>query len=201
MPIFKSGITFFAPGKEFIITLGTDTLFLGKDADALKYPKTFGISVEYSYFDKTTVSESTQINLEEYMRTRAYPNELAKAVRDAGEVLGKSLSLIAKSAEKLSKLEELSSPTGLDLSQGTLYQIAELLTKDSNKIRFDINRATLKELVHLLGIDGSVAEEIIERRDEARYFKSFDDLKEITGMTEAMLHKIKTQTFISDPYY
>ena len=109
MPIFKSGITFFAPGKEFIITLGPDTLFLGKNSAEAKHPKVFTIAAEYEYFDRTKTTESSVINLEEYMHTRAYPNEIAKTIESIGGVIGKGLNSIAQSAEKLSKLEKRAS--------------------------------------------------------------------------------------------
>src|SRR4030042_3713674 len=143
MSLFKSGIAFFAPGKEFIIDLGPHWLFLGKDNDAAKYPRTFSIIVEYYYFKKIKARESSFINLEEYLQTRAYPNEIVKAIEVAGETIEKGLSSIENSAQKLSKLEELSSPTGLDLSQGTLYRLVGQQSKEAaEKIKFDINLTT-----------------------------------------------------------
>lgn len=202
MPLFKTGVAFFAPGKEFIIDLGPHWLFLGKNNDELKYPKSFAITVEYCYFDNIRATESSLINLEEYFQTRAYPNEVTKVIENAGAAIGAGLSSIAKSAEKLSKLEELSSPTGLDLSQGVLYQLAELLNKDmKEKIKFDMNLASLKELVQYLGLDIGLAKNILEKRDASGYFKSFDDLKDVEGMTEVVLDEIKKQVIIYNPYY
>jgi len=202
MPIFKSGITLFTPGKEFIITLGPDTLFLGRNSEEAKYPKVFAIAVEYIYFDRIKTTESSVINLEEYMHTRAYPNEVAKTIESIGGIIGKGLNSIAQSAEKLSKLGVIASPTGLDISQGTLYRILGMLNEEAKeKIRFDLNRATLMELIELLGIELKMAEKILEKRYDDGYFESLDDLNDIDGMTDELLYKLKKQTFICMPNF
>jgi len=202
MPIFKSGITSFSPGKEFIITLGPDTLFLGKNGEEAKYPKVFTIAVEYKYFNTTKTTASSVINLEEYMYTGAYPNEIAKTIENVGGVIGKSLDSIMQSAEKLSKLEEIASPTGLDISQSSLYRLLGTLNEETKeKIKFDLNRTTLMELVELLGIELKMAEKILEKRYGTGFFESFNDLKDIDGMTDELIDKIKRQTFICTPNF
>jgi len=105
LPLFKEGITFFPPGKEFVVTLGPTYLFLSNKKEEIKYPSNFTIIVKYSYFDKIKKTESTTINLEEYMDTRSYPNEIIKSLETLDGTLRKGLESIAKSAEKLSKIE------------------------------------------------------------------------------------------------
>jgi len=202
MPLFKAGIVFFAPGKEFVIDLGPHWLFLGKNNDESKYPKSFAITVEYCYFDNIKATESSLINLEEYFQTRPYPNEVTKAIENAGAAIGAGLSSIAKSSEKLSRLEELSSPTGLDLSQRTLYHLSRILNKDNKEeIKFDMNLASLKDLVLYLGLNIVLAEKILEKRCTQGYFKSYDDLKDVEGMTKEVLDNLKKQAIIYNPNY
>ena len=38
LPLFKDGIIFFPPGKEFVITLGQSWLFLGEKKNEIKHP-------------------------------------------------------------------------------------------------------------------------------------------------------------------
>lgn len=200
--IFREGVSFFSPGKEFVISLGPDTLFFAKDAEVTKYPKDFAIITEYTYFDKIKATETTTINLEEYLYTRPYPSELVKSIENLGSAIRAGLNSIAKSTEKMSKIEEISSPTGLDISQGTLYRIVETIRGGGEeKIRFDLNLTTLMEFVELLGIESKTAEKILEKRYSKGYFESFDDLKDIDSMTEELLDKLKRQTFICNPHF
>jgi DNA uptake protein ComE-like DNA-binding protein len=57
------------------------------------------------------------------------------------------------------------------------------------------------EFVELLGIDLKVAEKILERKYAIGYVRTFDDLKDIEGMTDTILDKIKKSTFICTPNY
>ena len=202
MLIFREGVSFFSPGKEFIISLGPDTLFFGKDTEGSKYPKDFTIITEYIYFNKIKATETTTINLEEYLYSRPYPSELMKSIENMGSAISAGLNSIAKSAEKMSKIEEISSPTGLDISQGSLYRLAAVFKEDlKHKIRFDLNLTTLMEMVELLGIEPKIAESILEKRYSAGYFRSFDDLKEIENVTDDLIEKLKKHTFICTPNF
>ncbi len=197
--IFQSGITFFGPGKEYVISLGLHWTFLGEKADAEKYPKSFTISAEYKYLDNLRAKETTVINLEEFLNTRAYPNEIAKVIENIGDTAGKHLNSLARSVEKLSKLEDIVSPTGLNISQGTLYRILEMSGAPQEKIKFALNLTTLNEFVELLSIESGMAEKILEKRYELGYFESFDDLRGIDGMTDELLGRLKKQAFICKP--
>jgi DNA uptake protein ComE-like DNA-binding protein len=136
------------------------------------------------------------------MYTRAYPNEIVKTLTKVGEVVEKGLNSIAHSAEKLSKLEGITSPTGLDISQGTLYRLLCSLNNDAKeKIKFNLNLSTLTELVELLDIELRMAEKIVMKRYDSGYFESFEDLKNIDGMTDELLFKIQKQTFICIPNF
>jgi DNA uptake protein ComE-like DNA-binding protein len=197
MPIFRSGVAVFAPGKQIVITLGPAHLFFGKNDVGEQQLANFTIIMEYLGFDKKTITETSVINLEEYKDTKAYPNEVAKAIANIGNVMGQGLNSIACSAERLSKLADIASPTGLDISQGSLYRIAEIMNeKAKKKIKFDLNFISLTELVELLGIELEIAEKIMEKKYGPGYFNSFDDLEGIDGMTPELLQKIKRQTFI-----
>ena len=202
LPLFKEGITFFPPGKEFVVTLGPTYLFLSNKKEEIKYPSNFTIIVKYSYFDKIKTTESTTINLEEYMDTRSYPNEIIKSLETLDGTLRKGLESIAKSAEKLSKIEAIASPSGLDISHSTVYRILEIFNENAkHKIKLNLNLATLSELVDFLEIETKTLEKILEKRYEKGYFESFDELKDVEGMTDELLEKLEKQTFICNPRF
>jgi len=201
MPLFKEGVAFFPPGREYVVTLGPTWAFLSKKEE-IKYPLIFTIVVTYNYFDDIKTVEPTTINLEEYMNTGPYPDGLVKSIVNIGASISAGLNSIAKNTEKLSKIEEISSPTGIDVSQGTLFRLADILKDDSkHKIRFDLNLTTLMELVALLGIDLKIAENILMKRYSDGYFRSFDDLKDIEGVTDELIDNLKKQTFICTPKF
>lgn len=202
LPLFKGGMTFFPPGKEFVVTLGPTYFFLSNKKEEIKYPSNFTIIVEYSYFNKIKTTESTTIDLEEYMDTRSYPNEMVKSLETLDGTLKKGLDSIAKSAEKLSKIEAIASPSGLDISHGTVNRILEIFNENAKyKIKLNLNLATLPELVNFLEIELKTLEKILEKRYENGYFESFDELKDVEGMTDDLIEKLKKQTFICNPHF
>ncbi len=201
MPLFKEGVAFFPPGREFVVTLGPTWAFLSKKEE-IKYPSVFTIVAKYNYFDNIKTVEPTTINLEEYMNTSPNPDGLVKSIVNIGASISAGLNSIAKNTEKLSNIEDISSPTGIEISQGTLFRLADILKEDFKyKIRFDLNLTTLMELVELLGIDLKIAENILMKRYSHGYFRSFDDLKDIKGVTDEIINNLKKQTFICTPNF
>ena len=68
-------------------------------------------------------------------------------------------------------------------------------TNDSDNIsissKININTATVEELSKLSGIGSSKAEDIIKYRTENGSFKTIDDIKNVSGLGEALFGKIK----------
>ncbi len=202
MPLFKHGVTIFPPEKEFIIKLGSAYMFLGEERNEARHPSRFEIIVEYSYLNGLKTKETVVINLQEFFQTNPRPDAVAKSIKELSDTINKSLNSIAQSSEKLSRIEEIFSPTGINISQGSLYRLAEVIRESSkDKIRFDLNLSTLMELVELLGIDLKIAENILTKRWSDGYFRSFDDLKDIEGVTDEVIDSLKKQTFICTPNF
>ena len=67
--------------------------------------------------------------------------------------------------------------------------------KEENNISsdrlIDINKASLEELITLSGIGEGKAKQIIEYRDKNGSFKTIDDIKNVSGIGEALYNKIK----------
>lgn len=66
-------------------------------------------------------------------------------------------------------------------------------SKDSSDDKLvDINKASLEDLTKLSGIGEGKAQQIIEYRNKNGNFKTIDDIKNVSGIGEALYNKIKT---------
>lgn len=65
--------------------------------------------------------------------------------------------------------------------------------KQNSDKRININTATIEELKTLNGIGDVKAKGIIEYREKNGGFKSIDDIKNVTGISDKMFEKIKEQ--------
>ena len=82
-----------------------------------------------------------------------------------------------------------------------MYWLSEIFNeKATKKIKLNLNLATLSELVSFWGITQQIAEKILELRESNYFLKSFDELKQIEGMTDELFEKITRQTFLCNPY-
>lgn len=66
-------------------------------------------------------------------------------------------------------------------------------SSDSSHGKININKATKEELMTLTGIGESKAEDIITYREENGPFQSIDDMKQIRGIKDGVLNKIKDE--------
>ncbi len=201
--LFKNGIEILMPSKEYVVSLGPSQLYLSKDADTVKYPACFSINVEYSYFQGIRKQkEKFTINLEEYENTERFPDELVKTVELLSSSIDSQLRYLANSMGKLANLEAIVKPSGLEISQGTTYRILGMLNKEAKEhVRLDLNLATLSELIQFLDIEPSMAEKVLMRRYSKGYFKSFEDLEGVDGMTDELLDKFQRETIIYNPNF
>ncbi len=201
--LFKNGIRLLQSGKEYVIHLGMSHLFLKNEADKEKYPSSFSIYVEYSYFQGIKKhKEEFAINLEEYANTEHFPNELVESLDSLSSSVNKQLNSLADDMEKLAKLEAMVKPSGLEVSQGTTYRILGMLNREAKEhLRLDLNLATLSELIQFLDIEPSMAEKVLEHRYSIRYFKSYEDIKGLEGMTDELLDKFQKKTIIYNPNF
>ena len=70
-----------------------------------------------------------------------------------------------------------------------------------NKIKTDLNTASLDDLTQLPGINLIKAKKIIQFRNEGNYIKSYDDLGVKLSLTDKQIEQIKNITIISDIDY
>lgn len=74
----------------------------------------------------------------------------------------------------------------------------EILNKDNDILngKISINTATKEELLTLNGIGESKAESIVKYREENGEFKSIEDIKNVSGIGDALYEKIKNSITI-----
>lgn len=65
--------------------------------------------------------------------------------------------------------------------------------------RLDINRATMEELQHLPGIGEVLARRVIERRTAHGPFRTVDELREVTGIGDKRLERLRPLVVAGPP--
>ncbi|AAK34224.1 TPA: helix-hairpin-helix domain-containing protein [Streptococcus pyogenes] len=70
----------------------------------------------------------------------------------------------------------------------------ETASKDQSKVH--INKASLEELQHIPGIGAKRAQDIIDMRDKLGGFKALEDLRQVSGIGEKTLEKLKDDIFL-----
>ena len=68
--------------------------------------------------------------------------------------------------------------------------------EDGKNVKVNINTATLEELDNLPGIGPSLAERIIEYREENGKFKSIEDIQNVKGIGESKYNDIKEKIIV-----
>ena len=79
----------------------------------------------------------------------------------------------------------------LDNNASIITPGSEQLPVDNPKKKININKASLEELMSLDGIGEAKAKSIIEYRNTNGLFKSLEELKNISGISEKIYEKIK----------
>ncbi|MHB8809573.1 MAG: helix-hairpin-helix domain-containing protein [Desulfobulbaceae bacterium] len=64
--------------------------------------------------------------------------------------------------------------------------------------RININRATLKELTKLPGVGNALAERILKHRERIGEFKEVEDLEHVSGISAALMRRLRDLTTIAD---
>jgi DNA uptake protein ComE-like DNA-binding protein len=141
------------------------------------------------------------INLGEYRNTERFPDELVKTLELLSTSIDNQLRYLVNSMQKLANLEAIVKPSGLEISQGTIYRILKMFSKNMRHMRLDLNLATLYELIQFLDIETAMAEKVLMCRYSKGQFKSYDDLKGVEGMTDKLLDKFQKKTIICNPNF
>ncbi|MDV5976992.1 UNVERIFIED_CONTAM: helix-hairpin-helix domain-containing protein [Streptococcus canis] len=69
-------------------------------------------------------------------------------------------------------------------------------TPSKDQVKVHINKASLEELQHIPGIGAKKAQDIIDMRDKLGGFKALEDLRQVSGIGEKTLEKLKDDIFL-----
>lgn len=130
-----------------------------------------------------------------------YSLEEGSRVKDAIEIAGGPLEdsdlIVLNLAEKLQDEDKLYVPKQGEIDE-KIQNIADqnfgISTKDDGKI--NINTATIEELKTLPGVGPATAQKIIEYRSESGFFKTIEDIKNVSGIGDKKFEQIKEKITI-----
>jgi DNA uptake protein ComE-like DNA-binding protein len=197
LPVFANGIKYFPPGKDFIFDLYPLHELHDKES---KCPAEFSIKMTYDFFKNKKTEDIVYIDLREYLFTYPAPDELQKSIERFGSNMSDKLDKLIEECRKIAKLESIANPSGLEISYLTIYKLKQLLKADGGNIKLDLNLATRQEMVEILNLESNSIELIINKRISDGYFKSFEDLVDLDGMTDERMTLLKNKSFICNPY-
>jgi competence protein ComEA len=61
--------------------------------------------------------------------------------------------------------------------------------------RDQLNKATKEQLEAIIGIGPATAEKIVNYREEHGKYDSFEELKKVDGIKEAIIHRLQEEEF------
>jgi competence ComEA-like helix-hairpin-helix protein len=93
---------------------------------------------------------------------------------------------------------QIAHPTPLTV---TLWQAPKVTVTNllSSTDRIDLNRATYDELISIPEITPTLAEEILQYREEHSFFKNLEELLNLRGVNEKLFEELKQHLKLSAP--
>ena len=157
VPIFSKGIKFFPPEKEFVFWYGTFPEIIN---GSIK-PSSFAIKVTYNRLNDpiTEYSDEFPIDIRDYYYTSSKTSLMEDEIKGIRESLDKLTSELSTKMASLSSLENISGPTGLDISVSSLRNIKHLLNKEPFE-RIDAQYVSHRVFMEVLGLDIETAYKI-----------------------------------------
>lgn len=150
IPIFSRGVKFFPPGKEFIFWYGSFPEIVKNDAK----PSSFKITVSYKKINDplTEFTDDFYIDIEDYYYTTTKTSLVEDELKNIKEEIQKLTSELSNKIGKLTSLENIASPTGLQLSVDTLRNIKHIVLQEPFE-KINALYVTHSVYMEVLGID------------------------------------------------
>lgn len=157
IPIFSRGIKFFPPDKEFVFWYGTFPEIVNGD----KKPSSFNIKVTYNKLTDplTEYSDEFHIDIRDYHFTTSKTSLIEDEIKNMREAINKLTNELSRKMDKLSYLENIAGPTGLQLSINTLRNIKHILNQEPLE-KIDASYLSHKAFMEILGVDFETAYKI-----------------------------------------
>ena len=165
--------------------------------------KIHGLSgVEYAVLEPYIRISSAKKKMHPAKKTSRQKTEINSA--DSAQLV-KNLQLSSWLAERIVKYRHLlggfySSHQLLEvygLKKSVYNQIKNSVFTDTTKIhRLDLNHASFKKLLHHPYINYETTKKLVRGREKAQGFSSFKQVKEVTGIADSLLNKIRHYLYL-----
>ncbi len=190
--IFFDGIKYLPPKQSFRYYLDFVVSFLNQCSDV---PLEFDISTTYFHpAISRKHTETFNFDLKGYFGTISYKDETYVRAEKIESVLKELTGEIKKLNENMLNISQIASPTGLNISYSTLRNLKNLeIEKSFEKIPIPYRKYRVFQEV--LGIDYKLA---LSLRTFFNSRKSFEEIKNVEGITEKVIKDIKTYFILDD---
>ena len=125
-----------------------------------------------------------------YIYTKSEFNKLVKEDKNKTEIVNSECKAPKNSAE----INECITSSGSSIIKNESNSASQVSGKVTNeKSLININAATIEQLCTLTGVGESKAQSIIDYRNTNGNFSTIDDIKQVSGIGDALFEKIKDQ--------
>ena len=183
-PALKNGINFFPPGRKLTFALGASFEIL---SDESGFESSFDICI--SYFHPQVgyrISENIHVNFNDYMGSLVETNNLANIAKSL-KMLSELKGEIGRVNKTLENLNNITSPTGINLSLRTIKNLRHIISGNSEIEPYNLEDYDIHVIKEVLDVDITMAQNIYF------YFHhstNMEKLEDIEGMTEELINKI-----------
>jgi hypothetical protein len=192
--LFANGISKFPPKQSFrFLVCEFWKILSGKSGVPLEF------SVRISYYHPeagSRVTDEWPVNFAAYEHSTAVRPEMEEQAKDISEVLGKLKDELVGLHKTFEKFTPIPGSTGLDLSIPTLRNLKRVLVENKDPEPIQAEGCDWHVFKELLEVDVQLAYQI------STYFRFQSDpekLREIPGMTDEILAKIRATFIIPSP--
>lgn len=191
--LFTRGIKYLPPGKIHKFMFESVNAALAEDCPV---PSSFSISVSYRHPEADQfVTEVFNIDFEDYRNTLVTHSEVYQQGKSLKEAVDKLTGEVKELNKHVKNISAVSGDTGLDLSITTLRNLQHLINGDGQIEKINPFFRNYQLFMEVLGVDSSMAlrlRSFFWRRDEKK------NLREVEGMTEDLIEKIKRFFILGD---
>ena len=185
-PLLKNGITSFPPGRSYHLWYHSFPQVLNNNS-----PIVSCFDVEATYYNSqvdSMVADRFHIDLRDFLYTSSPSSPMYEQAGKIEKAIKKLTEEVRKEGQSLDRLTSLAGATGLDLSITTLKNLRHVLADGNEMERIAPWGLDYRVFREVLGIDFHLATRLegFFRRDNEE-----TDLKEIEGVTDELLEKIR----------
>lgn len=184
----KNGIKFLAPNKRITFFVGVMFSFFKENSE---YDSFFDVSITYQHQqNEREFRDEIHVDLKDFLYSEMEKNYLRDISDNISKLQG-VISAISRIDDRLKNIEKIAGATGLDLSISSLINISKVLRGDDSFRYVRLENCNTDVLQEVLDVDFKMAANIYCHYHDNHKGTS---IKEIPGMTEEILEKLKKHT-------